>query len=75
MTYPRTPVTTFHISLDSPDPEISLTTIQLSVKHPERNLYIGAHLSLKMKEELTVFLQENNEVFAWSYANISGIST
>lgn len=32
-------------SHNSPNPEISLTTIQLSVEHPERTLCIGAHLS------------------------------
>ena len=62
-------------SLDSPDPEVSLTTIQLSEEHPERTLRIGAHLSSEMKEELTAFLRVNSEVFAWSYADMPGIST
>ena len=51
-------------SLDSPDPEVSFTTIHLSEEHPDRTLRIRAHLSEDLKEKLTMFLRVNSEVFA-----------
>lgn len=59
-------------SLDTPDPEISLTTIHLSEAHPERTLRISTHLTSEMEEQLTTVLRANSEVFAWSYADMPG---
>ncbi|XP_024164072.1 uncharacterized protein LOC112171062 [Rosa chinensis] len=53
---------------------MSLCIVSISDKHPERTVRIGAQLSLEIAAELTQFLKENAVVFAWSYADMPGIS-
>ncbi|XP_062019159.1 uncharacterized protein LOC133735742 [Rosa rugosa] len=56
------------------DPDTSLKVVCLSDEHPERTVRIGAHLNPEVEAELTQFLRDNAAVFAWSYADMPGIS-
>ena len=46
----------------------------ISVAHPERMVNIGVRLSKVVAKELEELLIEKAEVFAWSYADMPGIS-
>ncbi|MDD0213423.1 hypothetical protein PSY81_23850, partial [Shigella flexneri] len=56
------------------NPETSLRVVSISVEHPERTVRIGAQLDPELAAELTQFLRDNATVFAWSYADMPGIS-
>uniref|UniRef100_A0A2N9F3F9 Uncharacterized protein n=1 Tax=Fagus sylvatica TaxID=28930 RepID=A0A2N9F3F9_FAGSY len=53
---------------------ITLDTIELEDRHPEKTTKIGANLPPKMKESLVQFLKNNKDVFAWSHEDMSGIN-
>ena len=48
--------------------------ISLSPTAPERKVRIGSSLSPELRHKLITFLQEKQAVFAWSYADMPGIS-
>ncbi|XP_050378487.1 uncharacterized protein LOC126795767 [Argentina anserina] len=56
------------------NPESSLKSITPFPNHPERKIKVGATLSPTVKRDLTSFLGDNMEVFAWSYEDMPGIS-
>ncbi|XP_074354228.1 uncharacterized protein LOC141693119 [Apium graveolens] len=50
-----------------------LVPIPLDPLDPEKVTYIGESLDNPLKGQMTTFLQENNDVFAWKIADMSGI--
>ena len=48
--------------------------ICISDEYPTRTTRIGTGLPLGVREELTRFMKANNKAFAWSYADVPGIS-
>ncbi|KAM1221868.1 hypothetical protein ACFX2J_009467 [Malus domestica] len=55
-------------------PAEELENVSISKDHPDRMVKIGTTLSPPLRLSLISFLQENAEVFAWSYKDMSGIS-
>ncbi|KAM1837345.1 hypothetical protein ACFX14_019157 [Malus domestica] len=55
-------------------PAEELDNVSISKDHPDRMVKIGTTLSLPLRLSLISFLQENAEVFAWSYKDMPGIS-
>ena len=51
-------------------------TVPIPVDHndPSKVLNVGSHLEAKMQEALISFLKANLDVFAWSHADMCGIS-
>ncbi|GKV52722.1 hypothetical protein SLEP1_g59293 [Rubroshorea leprosula] len=49
--------------------------VQIDDKDPSRKTQIGTLLSPKERAELIAFLRANNDVFAWTLANMPGIPT
>ncbi|KAM1524207.1 hypothetical protein ACFX14_008994 [Malus domestica] len=47
-------------------PEEDAKNIMLDPQQPKKTTRIGSRLSPKEKEEFTVFLRENRDIFAWS---------
>ncbi|XP_050386257.1 uncharacterized protein LOC126802648 [Argentina anserina] len=56
------------------NPESSLKSITPFASHPARKIKIGATLNPTVERDLTSFLGDNMEVFAWSYEDMPGIS-
>ncbi|XP_012837573.1 PREDICTED: uncharacterized protein LOC105958118 [Erythranthe guttata] len=54
-------------------PMEELKVIQLDVNDPTRTTRIGTTLNEEMREELTTFLRNNQDVFAWSPKDLRGI--
>ncbi|KAM2661591.1 hypothetical protein EV2_023880 [Malus domestica] len=55
-------------------PTEELEKVSISKDYPDRMVKIGTTLSPPIRLELISFLQENTEVFAWSYEDMPGIS-
>ncbi|KAM2419868.1 hypothetical protein ACFXTH_026392 [Malus domestica] len=55
-------------------PAEKLENVSISKDHPDRMVKIGTTLSPPIRLSLISFLQENAEVFAWSYKDMPGIS-
>ena len=55
-------------------PEEDVEDIILDSYQLEKMARIGSHLSPAEKEELTVFLRNNRDVFAWSPFDMPGIN-
>ncbi|KAM2236788.1 hypothetical protein ACFX1S_012219 [Malus domestica] len=55
-------------------PVEELENVSISKDHPDRMVKIGTTLSRPIRLLLIFFLQENAEVFAWSYKDMPGIS-
>ncbi|KAM2015174.1 hypothetical protein ACFX16_045732 [Malus domestica] len=55
-------------------PAEELENVSISKDHPNRMVKIGTTLSPPLRLSLISFLQENAEVFAWSYKDMPGIS-
>ncbi|KAM2724191.1 hypothetical protein EV1_027047 [Malus domestica] len=55
-------------------PAEELENVSISKDHPDRMVKIGTTLSPPLRLSLISFLQENAEVFAWSYKDMPGIS-
>ncbi|KAM2007334.1 hypothetical protein ACFX15_002257 [Malus domestica] len=55
-------------------PAEELENVFISKDYPDRMVKIGTTLSPLIRLALISFLQENTEVFAWSYENMLGIS-
>ena len=55
------------------EPTEALEDIPLDEDDPRKSTRIGADLEGKIKKDLTCFLRENIDVFAWSHEDISGI--
>ena len=55
-------------------PAEGLISIPLSSDDPNKVTNIGALLPEPLKAEITKFLQENSDIFAWTAANMPGIS-
>ncbi|CAL8993645.1 unnamed protein product [Prunus brigantina] len=53
--------------------EEDVELINLDLDKPKRKAWISSHLSKEEKVELTTFLQNNKDVFAWSRFDIYGI--
>ncbi|XP_074342477.1 uncharacterized protein LOC141680046 [Apium graveolens] len=54
-------------------PAEDLVPIPLDPLDPEKVTYIGASLDKPLKGRITTFLQENNDVFSWTAADMPGI--
>ena len=54
-------------------PEEDAEEIILDLQQPKKTARIGSRLSLAEKEELTTFLRENRDIFAWSPSDMPGI--
>ncbi|XP_074337389.1 uncharacterized protein LOC141674577 [Apium graveolens] len=54
-------------------PAEDLVPIPLDPLDPEKVTYMGASLDKPLKGRMTTFLQENNDVFAWTAADMLGI--
>ncbi|KAK1385736.1 hypothetical protein POM88_023471 [Heracleum sosnowskyi] len=54
-------------------PAEDLIPIPLVPGEPEKVTYVGALLPEPLKSKLISFLQENNDVFAWTAADMPGI--
>ena len=54
-------------------PAEDLIPVPLIVEDPEKVTYIGESLQEPLKGKLIWFLQENNDVFAWTAADMPGI--
>ena len=54
-------------------PAEDLVPIPLEIGDSEKVTYIGASLKKPLKSQLVTFLQENNDVFAWTTADMPGI--
>ena len=54
-------------------PAEDLIPVPLDLEDPTKVTYISASLQGPLKENLTRFLQENNDVFAWTAADMLGI--
>lgn len=50
-----------------------LEEVQIDDNHPDRIVKIGAQLPPQIRDDLTNFLLENAQVFAWSYEDMLGI--
>ncbi|KAM2425798.1 hypothetical protein ACFXTH_000075 [Malus domestica] len=48
--------------------------VSISKDYPNHMVKIGTTLSPPIRLTLIAFLQENTEVFAWSYKDMAGIS-
>ncbi|KAM1431158.1 hypothetical protein ACFX2I_047142 [Malus domestica] len=55
-------------------PAEELENVSISKDYPDRMVKIGTTLSPFIRLALISFLQENTEVFAWSYMDMPGIS-
>ncbi|KAM1945945.1 hypothetical protein ACFX13_000868 [Malus domestica] len=55
-------------------PAEELKKVSISKDYPDRMVKIGTTLSPPIRLALISFLQENTEVFAWSYEDMPGIS-
>ena len=55
-------------------PAEELEKVSISKDYPDRIVKIGTTLSSPIRLALISFLQENTEVFAWSYEDMPGIS-
>ena len=55
------------------EPIKELEEVTLDVLKPERTTRIGTLSSQMVRQALTTFLKENQDVFAWSHENISRI--
>ena len=55
-------------------PAEGLISIPLSLDDPSKVTSVGALLPKPLKAELTRFLQENSDIFAWTAADMPGIS-
>ncbi|KAM1773354.1 hypothetical protein ACFX12_042864 [Malus domestica] len=55
-------------------PAEELKNVSISKNHPNRMVKIGTTLSPPLRLSLISFLQENADVFAWSYNDMPGIS-
>ncbi|KAM2248764.1 hypothetical protein ACFXTI_003501 [Malus domestica] len=55
-------------------PVKELEKVSISKDYPDRMVKIGTTLSPPIRLALISFLQENTEVFAWSYKDMPGIS-
>ncbi|KAM2913348.1 hypothetical protein COP2_044016 [Malus domestica] len=55
-------------------PAEELKNVSISKNHPNRMVKIGTTLSPPLRLSLISFLQENAEVFAWSYKDMPSIS-
>ncbi|KAM2077654.1 hypothetical protein COP1_023960 [Malus domestica] len=55
-------------------PAEKLENVSISKDHPDRMVKIGTTLLPPIRLSLISFLQENAEVFVWSYKDMSGIS-
>ncbi|KAM2447497.1 hypothetical protein PS1_017825 [Malus domestica] len=55
-------------------PAEELENVSISKDHPDRMVKIGTTLSPPLRLSLISFLQENAEVFTWSYKDMPGIS-
>ncbi|KAM1195265.1 hypothetical protein ACFX13_022298 [Malus domestica] len=55
-------------------PAEELEKVSISKDYPDRMVKIGTTLSPPIRLALISFLQENTEVFAWSYEDMPGIS-
>ncbi|KAI0515705.1 hypothetical protein KFK09_008371 [Dendrobium nobile] len=55
-------------------PVEDLTCVSLSEEHPSRTVQIGSLLSDTEKKEYVDFLRTNQDVFAWSSADMPGIN-
>ena len=51
----------------------ALEDISLDENDPEKSTRIGADLEENVKKDLTRFLRENIDVFAWSHEDMPGI--
>ncbi|XP_070667586.1 uncharacterized protein [Malus domestica] len=54
-------------------PEEDAEDIILDPQQPEKTAKIGSRLSPDEKEELTIFLRKNRDIFAWSPSDMPGI--
>uniref|UniRef100_A0A2N9F606 Reverse transcriptase/retrotransposon-derived protein RNase H-like domain-containing protein n=1 Tax=Fagus sylvatica TaxID=28930 RepID=A0A2N9F606_FAGSY len=54
-------------------PSEELDTINLEEECPEKATKVGANLPPQMKESIVQILKNNNDVFAWSHEDMSGI--
>jgi hypothetical protein len=52
-----------------------LELINMGTEHNKRELKIGKLISTGIRSELVILLQEYVDVFAWSYADMSGLDT
>ncbi|KAL6185944.1 hypothetical protein ACLB2K_042066 [Fragaria x ananassa] len=57
-----------------PNPAKDTEWVSLSPTDPERKVRIGSSLGPDICQKLITFLQEKQAVFAWSYADMPGIS-
>ena len=55
------------------EPTGALENISLDEDDPENSTRIGADLEENVKKDLTRFLRENIDVFAWSHEDMPGI--
>ena len=55
------------------EPTEALENISLDEDDPEKSTRIGADLEENVKKDLTRFLRENIDVFAWSHEDMPGI--
>ena len=51
-----------------------ITQVCIDESDPKRCVGIGHDLDLTVREDLITFLKENKDSFAWSSANLQGIS-
>ncbi|XP_062018748.1 uncharacterized protein LOC133735350 [Rosa rugosa] len=63
-----------YVKKEPVNPEASLRIINVSDEHPERTVRIVAQLDPEVAAKLTQCLRDNVAVFAWSYADMPGIS-
>lgn len=54
-------------------PTENLNPIPLELGNPKKVTYIETSFKEPLKGKLITFLQENNDVFAWAMADMSGI--
>ena len=54
-------------------PAEDLVPIPLHPKDPEKVTYVGASLPKELIEKLVKFMQDNNDVFAWTTADMPGL--
>lgn len=55
------------------NPTEDLVPMPLSSENPEKVTFVGALLQEPLKGRLVKFLQENNNVFSWTIADMPGI--
>ncbi|KAM2885129.1 hypothetical protein FF1_012143 [Malus domestica] len=64
----------YHSFTQQAQPTKELEKVSISNNYPDRMVKIGTTLSAPIRLALISFLQENTEVFAWSYEDMPGIS-